>query len=51
MKSLNEKINRKREEMIRIAGELGLQAPEVLAISQELDVLINEYFAKKVNLK
>lgn len=51
MKKLNEKINKKREEMINVAGKMGLQSPEVLAISQELDILINEYYAQNANLK
>jgi len=37
--------------MIIIAKKLGLQSPEVLVISQELDILINEYFAQSSNLK
>jgi len=51
MKRLNEMINKKREEMINMAKKMGLQAPEVLAISEELDILINEYFAQTANLK
>ncbi|GAB0171777.1 hypothetical protein LSPCS325_52140 [Lysinibacillus sp. CTST325] len=51
MEKLSRKINKKREKMINIAEKLGLQSPEVLVISQELDILINEYFAQKANLK
>lgn len=43
MKELNKKINKKRCDMITVAKRSGLQSPEVLALSQELDMLINQF--------
>lgn len=37
------KIQRKREEMFFFGGKYGLTAHETLAISRELDQLLNEY--------
>lgn len=37
------KIQKKREEMFFFGGKYGLTAQETLAISRELDQLLNEY--------
>lgn len=38
------KIERLRQDMHRLAGKKGIQAPEVLTISQQIDVELNEYY-------
>lgn len=39
----NQAIDRKREDMIQASTRYGLSSNEVLKISQELDVLLNEF--------
>lgn len=51
MKELIKEITVKRHEMINQIEKLGLLSPKVLAISQELDVLINQYQMKKMKEK
>ncbi len=38
------KIERLRQDMHRLAGKKGIQDPEVLTISQQIDVELNEYY-------
>lgn len=41
-KELEREIERKRDEMIRVGMEKGLNDPETIRLSQELDKLINK---------
>ncbi|WP_440115916.1 Spo0E family sporulation regulatory protein-aspartic acid phosphatase [Paenibacillus sp. QZ-Y1] len=47
MKEICQQIEDKREEMNQRAAQYGLLDPNVLAISEELDALINYYFYEK----
>lgn len=47
MKEISQQIEAKREEMNQRAAECGLLDPNVLAISEELDALINYYYYEK----
>lgn len=44
---LLDKIENIRAEMMQVALQKGFQDQEVIALSQELDQLLNEYEAKK----
>jgi hypothetical protein len=44
---LVEQIERIREMMIKAGQMLGYTAPETLALSQELDELLNEYMGEQ----
>ncbi|WP_223703151.1 aspartyl-phosphate phosphatase Spo0E family protein [Sutcliffiella deserti] len=48
---LQEAIERKREEMIRLSFSNHLQSKEVIDASKSLDNLINEYLYLQVNQK
>jgi len=37
-------IERERQQMVNLADQIGLQHKEVLAVSQGLDKLVNDYF-------
>lgn len=39
-----EKIEKLRQDMHLLAGKKGITAPEVLIISQQIDVELNEYY-------
>jgi hypothetical protein len=43
MRNLYKEIQRKREKMLNIADDFGLNSMKTLTISQELDELINDY--------
>ncbi|WP_053362218.1 aspartyl-phosphate phosphatase Spo0E family protein [Bacillus sp. FJAT-27251] len=50
---LSNEIEKKREELIRVASTNGLSSSKAIRCSQELDHLLNTYnsrFIKKVNL-
>lgn len=51
MSNLRDQIEKKRKEMTRLANRYGLLDKRVLAKSQELDRLINDYERKKSQLK
>lgn len=38
------RIENLRQDMHRLAGKKGITAPEVLTISQQIDVELNEYY-------
>lgn len=44
MKALLESIEALRKSMIELGMEKGLRDPEVIALSEELDALINKYY-------
>lgn len=48
---LNEAIERKREEMIRLSSTNHLQSKEVIDASTSLDSLINQYLYLQINRK
>lgn len=50
MQKLEQKINEKRKEMIALSKKFGLQSHNVIAVSQELDILINKYSSQKGQL-
>ncbi|WP_240675755.1 aspartyl-phosphate phosphatase Spo0E family protein [Ammoniphilus sp. CFH 90114] len=41
---LVEKIEKLREDMHNLAGRKGISSPEVLTISQQIDVELNHYY-------
>ncbi|MNJ49115.1 Spo0E like sporulation regulatory protein [compost metagenome] len=51
MSNLRDQIEKKRKEMTRLANRYGLLDKRVLAKSQELDRLINDYERMKNQLK
>jgi hypothetical protein len=51
MFNLREQIELRRAEMIQLAEEYGFLDERVLAKSQELDLLINEFERNKVKIK
>ncbi|MEW9672288.1 Spo0E family sporulation regulatory protein-aspartic acid phosphatase [Ammoniphilus sp. 3BR4] len=44
VESLVEKIEKLREDMHRLARRKGITSPEVLYISQQIDVELNNYY-------
>lgn len=47
MQQILEKIEYKRKQMIERASQKGFKSEDVIALSQEVDELLNEYERKK----